>query len=154
MGEPSILHLIVTFNGAKEVGSHLQLQEPAGVVGMRKMCVSEIIAAEKDEEERPQSSSCQFSFSYFATTVLVVACRGFNLHQELPFGSWVVLSVQMCISRRSLMLLLPVASFSILHFALPTGTNGKVYRVTLSWDARACLLTAKRVVGKSYPQLI
>ena len=50
MGEPSILHLIVTFNGAKEVGSHLQLQNLLAWWAAEDVCRE--ICAEKDEEER------------------------------------------------------------------------------------------------------
>ncbi len=48
MGEPSILHLIVTFNGAKEVGSHLQLQNLLAWWACEDMC-REIIAEKEDE---------------------------------------------------------------------------------------------------------
>ena len=50
LGEPSILHLIVTFNGAKEVGSHLQLQNLLAWWAAEDVCRE--ICAEKDEEER------------------------------------------------------------------------------------------------------
>ena len=50
MGEPSILHLIVTFNGAKEVGSHLQLQNLLAWWAAEDVCRE--ICAEKDDEER------------------------------------------------------------------------------------------------------
>ena len=50
MGEPSILHLIVTFNGSKEVGSDLQLRNLLAWWACEDVC-REIIA-EKDDEER------------------------------------------------------------------------------------------------------
>ena len=50
MGEPSILHLIVTFNGAKEVGSHLQLRNLLAWWACEDVCRE--ILAEKDNEER------------------------------------------------------------------------------------------------------
>jgi len=50
MGEPSILHLIVTFNGSKEVGSDLQLRNLLAWWACEDVC-REIIA-EKDDKER------------------------------------------------------------------------------------------------------
>ena len=48
LGEPSILHLIVTFNGAKEVGSHLQLQNLLAWWACEDVCRE--ITAEKEDE--------------------------------------------------------------------------------------------------------
>jgi len=50
MGEPSILHLIVTFNGSKDVGSDLQLRNLLAWWACEDVC-REIIA-EKDNEDR------------------------------------------------------------------------------------------------------
>ena len=50
MGEPSILHLIVTFNGAKEVGSELQLHNLLAWWGAEDVCRE--ICADWDTEER------------------------------------------------------------------------------------------------------
>ena len=49
MGEPSILHLIVTFNGAKEVGSHLQLKNLLAWWACEDVC-REVIAEKEDKE--------------------------------------------------------------------------------------------------------
>ena len=48
MGEPSILHLIVTFNGSKEVGSDLQLRNLLAWWACEDVC-REIIAEKEDE---------------------------------------------------------------------------------------------------------
>ena len=50
MGEPSILHLIVTFNGSKEVGSYLQLRNLLAWWACEDVCRE--IMAEKDNEDR------------------------------------------------------------------------------------------------------
>ena len=50
MGEPSILHLIVTFNGAKEVGSHLQLKNLLAWWAAEDVCRE--ICMNWDTEER------------------------------------------------------------------------------------------------------
>ena len=50
MGEPSILHLIVTFNGSKEVGSDLQLRNLLAWWAAEDVCRE--ICAEKDDEDR------------------------------------------------------------------------------------------------------
>tara|TARA_Y100001973_G_C5079846_1_gene271922 strand:+ start:406 stop:765 length:360 start_codon:yes stop_codon:yes gene_type:complete len=50
LGEPSILHLIVTFNGAKEVGSELQLRNLLAWWGAEDVCRE--ICADWDTEER------------------------------------------------------------------------------------------------------
>jgi len=49
MGEPSILHLIVTFNGSKEVGSELQLRNLLAWWACEDVC-REIIADKEDKE--------------------------------------------------------------------------------------------------------
>ena len=49
MGEPSILHLIVTFNGSKEVGSDLQFRNLLAWWACEDVC-REVIA-EKEERE-------------------------------------------------------------------------------------------------------
>ena len=48
MGEPSILHLIVTFNGSKEVGSELQLRNLLAWWACEDVC-REVIAEKEDE---------------------------------------------------------------------------------------------------------
>jgi hypothetical protein len=53
MGEPSILHLIVTFNGSKEVGSETQLHNLLAWWACEDVC-REIIA---DKEDRSRSPS-------------------------------------------------------------------------------------------------
>jgi hypothetical protein len=50
MGEPSILHLIVTFNGSKEVGSEMQLHNLLAWWACEDVC-REIIADKEDEAE-------------------------------------------------------------------------------------------------------
>ena len=50
MGEPSILHLIVTFNGSKEVGSDLQLRNLLAWWGAEEVCRG--ICMDWDDEER------------------------------------------------------------------------------------------------------
>ena len=50
MGEPSILHLIVTFNGSKEVGSELQLRNLLAWWACEEVC-REIIAEKYDYED-------------------------------------------------------------------------------------------------------
>ena len=50
LGEPSILHLIVTFNGAKEVGSELQLHNLLAWWACEDVCRE--IYMEWDTEER------------------------------------------------------------------------------------------------------
>ena len=50
MGEPSILHLIVTFNGSKEVGSETQLHNLLAWWACEDVC-REIIADKEDEAE-------------------------------------------------------------------------------------------------------
>ena len=50
MGEPSILHLIVTFNGAKEVGSDLQLRNLLTWWGAEEVCRE--ICMDWDNKER------------------------------------------------------------------------------------------------------
>ena len=50
MGEPSILHLIVTFNGAKEVGSELQLHNLLAWWAVEDVCRG--ICADWDTDER------------------------------------------------------------------------------------------------------
>ena len=50
LGEPSILHLIVTFNGAKEVGSELQLRNLMAWWGAEDVCRE--LCMEWDTEER------------------------------------------------------------------------------------------------------
>ena len=50
LGEPSILHLIVTFNGAKEVGSELQLRNLLAWWGAEDVCRE--LCMEWDTEER------------------------------------------------------------------------------------------------------
>ena len=52
MGEPSILHLIVTFNGSKEVGSETQLHNLLAWWACEDVC-REIIA-DKEDDERQQ----------------------------------------------------------------------------------------------------
>ena len=49
MGEPSILHLIVTFNGSKEVGSETQLHNLLAWWSCEDVC-REIIADKEDAE--------------------------------------------------------------------------------------------------------
>jgi len=49
MGEPSILHLIVTFNGSKEVGSELQLRNLLAWWACEEVC-REVIAEKYDHE--------------------------------------------------------------------------------------------------------
>ena len=49
MGEPSILHLIVTFNGSKEVGSELQLRNLLAWWACEDVC-REVIAEKEDKE--------------------------------------------------------------------------------------------------------
>ena len=49
LGEPSILHLIVTFNGSKEVGSELQLRNLLAWWACEDVC-REIIAEREDKE--------------------------------------------------------------------------------------------------------
>jgi len=58
MGEPSILHLIVTFNGSKEVGSDLQLRNLLAWWACEDVC-REIIAEKYDYEadEEAQADS-------------------------------------------------------------------------------------------------
>ena len=48
MGEPSILHLIVTFNGSKEVGSDLQFRNLLAWWACEDVC-REVIAEKEDE---------------------------------------------------------------------------------------------------------
>ena len=50
LGEPSILHLIVTFNGAKEVGSELQLRNLLAWWGAEDVCRE--LCMEWDDKER------------------------------------------------------------------------------------------------------
>ena len=50
LGEPSILHLIVTFNGAKEVGSDLQLRNLLAWWAAEEVCRE--ICMNWDDEER------------------------------------------------------------------------------------------------------
>ena len=50
MGEPSILHLIVTFNGSKEVGSEMQLHNLLAWWACEDVC-REIIADKEDREQ-------------------------------------------------------------------------------------------------------
>ena len=50
MGEPSILHLIVTFNGSKEVGSDLQLRNLLAWWACEDIC-RELIAEKYDHED-------------------------------------------------------------------------------------------------------
>ena len=50
MGEPSILHLIVTFNGSKEVGSDLQLRNLLAWWAAEEVCRG--ICIDWDDEER------------------------------------------------------------------------------------------------------
>jgi len=57
MGEPSILHLIVTFNGSKEVGSELQLRNLLAWWACEDVC-REIIAEKEDEAVFVCESSC------------------------------------------------------------------------------------------------
>ena len=57
MGEPSILHLIVTFNGSKEVGSDLQLRNLLAWWACEDVC-REIIAEKEDEAVFVCESSC------------------------------------------------------------------------------------------------
>ena len=53
MGEPSILHLIVTFNGSKEVGSELQLRNLLAWWAAEDVCRG--ICADWDTDERAAS---------------------------------------------------------------------------------------------------
>jgi len=50
MGEPSILHLIVTFNGSKEVGSETQLHNLLAWWACEEVC-REIIMEKEDREQ-------------------------------------------------------------------------------------------------------
>ena len=50
MGEPSILHLIVTFNGSKEVGSETQLHNLLAWWACEDVC-REVIAEKEDREQ-------------------------------------------------------------------------------------------------------
>ena len=50
IGEPSILHLIVTFNGSKEVGSETQLNNLLAWWACEDVC-REIIADKEDREQ-------------------------------------------------------------------------------------------------------
>jgi hypothetical protein len=50
MGEPSILHLIVTFNGSKEVGSETQLHNLLAWWACEEVC-REIIMQKEDREQ-------------------------------------------------------------------------------------------------------
>ena len=50
LGEPSILHLIVTFNGSKEVGSDLQLRNLLAWWAAEEVCRG--ICADWDDDER------------------------------------------------------------------------------------------------------
>ena len=50
LGEPSILHLIVTFNGSKEVGSDLQLRNLLAWWGAEEVCRE--ICMDWDDKER------------------------------------------------------------------------------------------------------
>ena len=50
MGEPSILHLIVTFNGSKEVGSDLQLRNLLAWWAAEEVCRG--ICVDWDDDER------------------------------------------------------------------------------------------------------
>ena len=52
MGEPSILHLIVTFNGSKEVGSDLQLRNLLAWWAAEEVCRG--ICADWEDDERQQ----------------------------------------------------------------------------------------------------
>ena len=52
MGEPSILHLIVTFNGSKEVGSELQLRNLLAWWAAEEVCRG--ICADWEDDERQQ----------------------------------------------------------------------------------------------------
>jgi hypothetical protein len=54
MGEPSILHLIVTFNGSKEVGSETQLHNLLAWWAAKK-CVVKSLPIRKIENRRAQS---------------------------------------------------------------------------------------------------
>ena len=53
LGEPSILHLIVTFNGSKEVGSELQLRNLLAWWAAEDVCRG--ICADWDTDERAAS---------------------------------------------------------------------------------------------------
>ena len=55
MGEPSILHLIVTFNGSKEVGSDLQLRNLLAWWACEDVCREIIADKEADEEAQADS---------------------------------------------------------------------------------------------------
>ena len=55
MGEPSILHLIVTFNGSKEVGSDLQLRNLLAWWACEDVCRGIIADKEADEEAQADS---------------------------------------------------------------------------------------------------
>ena len=55
MGEPSILHLIVTFNGSKEVGSELQLRNLLAWWACEDVCREIIADKEADEEAQADS---------------------------------------------------------------------------------------------------
>ena len=55
MGEPSILHLIVTFNGSKEVGSVLQLRNLLAWWACEDVCREIIADKEADEEAQADS---------------------------------------------------------------------------------------------------
>jgi hypothetical protein len=52
MGEPSILHLIVTFNGSKEVGSEMQLHNLLAWWACEDVCRG--ICADWEDDERQQ----------------------------------------------------------------------------------------------------
>ena len=55
MGEPSILHLIVTFNGSKEVGSETQLHNLLAWWACEDVC-REVIAEKEDEAQAERRS--------------------------------------------------------------------------------------------------